>query len=145
MAYTMKLLSPYQGMKFIYNITGKVGLEEDNANFPTDVELVQHLIAQRLQVKPYRGLRSFSPPRVHGTMDEVTAMHVFCNGNPPGTMEDALCISPARNGQATYGESIWTIVWMNYKLFLHNRQAFDDLPSKVSPMLKQQLSKTTPF
>jgi hypothetical protein len=146
MAYKMKLNAPYKGMPFVWNLSSAIGPLEEERNNKTDVELFQNLIRINTIHKPsQKPLRStIAKISVNGIMDAVTGLYVYHAAYDETLVTDARRISPAKNGNASYGDGrLWTIVYLNYRLFSLNRAAWESLPESCSPMLKQELLTKT--
>jgi hypothetical protein len=148
MAYKMKLYTPYQGMPHIWNISAHVGVYAEFPNMPEDVELVQRLLIERYKRIPPKNPRASGIPFIQhatGRMDLQTGFEIYGAGNGGNTLDDSKKISPARGGSVDYGSGMWSIAYMNHKLFMHAQAVWEDLPNLCSPMLKNALlTKTTP-
>jgi hypothetical protein len=148
MAYKMKLATPYNGMPFIWNISQKVGVSDSCENLRDDVELFQRIVLIRNKY-PRKTLR---PATINdltiatGEMDTQTGYEIFWANAPAMTIQDAQILSPAKNGQVSYGGGgIWKIVYFNYKLFTLNKNEWEKLPDTCSAPLKLALTtKTSP-
>lgn len=149
MAYKMKLTSPYQGMTHIWNVSAEVGVIGSCSNFVDDVELIQRLIIERYKVIPSKVPRAGGIgmlANASGHMDTQTAFEIYWAGDNTQKHEAAVKISPARNGALFYGSSMWTISYLNYKLFKNAPQVWANLPTLCSPGLKNKLlTKSTPY
>jgi hypothetical protein len=148
MAYKMKLSAPYQGMPHIWNLSSHVGVTADCPNARDDVELIQRLIIERYKVIPSKAQRAGGIGRLtnaSGQMDTQTAFDVYWAGAEGKPLRDAEKISPARGGSISYGAGVWTIGYLNWKLYKHAPQVWANLPALCSPTLKNALlTKTTP-
>ena len=151
MAYKMQLKMPYQGMPFVWNLSSKVSVVAGDApNLAEDIELWQRLRVERLKrlppktkKSPVASIRRIQMPS--GVLDVETAFDLLYCGLPSESLNDALSLSPARDGQSSYGKHIWTIVWANHRLYQADRYAWEYLPEVCSPGLKQSLlTKTRP-
>jgi hypothetical protein len=150
MAYKMKLNTPYKGMTFIWNISDKVGVMGDdlNANNRDDIELFQRLAIAKNKY-PSEGKRAPSIPALtnaNGEMDLQTAFEVYWSGDRNSPLADGEVVSPAKNGQVYYQSGkLWTICYMNWKLFSLSKENWENLPNTCSAPLKIALTtKTTP-
>jgi hypothetical protein len=149
MAYKMKLTVPFQGMPYIWNISAHVGVNTDKSkNMATDVELVQRLLIERYKVSPSKATRAAgigSISSATGTMDNITAFEIYWAGAESQQLKDAEVISPAHGGRVVYGAGMWTIGYLNYKLFKHARQVWENLPALCASALRTELTtKTSP-
>lgn len=148
MAYRMKLNVPFKGMTHIWNVSRPVGVIAPAANMADDVELVQRLIVERYKVIPSKVARAggiASLTSTSGRMDTQTAFDIFFLGDRPKPHRDSELINPARGGTINYGSGMWTIGYLNVKLFMHAPQVWANLPETCSPMLKAALlTKTAP-
>lgn len=148
MAYKMKLNSPYQGMTHVWNISTEVGVIGGCPNAADDVELIQRLIIERYKVAPSKTPRASGIgmlANASGRMDTQTGFEVYWASDHDKKGRDALKISPARGGAISYGSGMWTIAYLNFKLFKHAPQVWANLPELCSPGLKTALlTKTTP-
>jgi hypothetical protein len=149
MAYMMRLNTPYKGMPHVWNLSGTIGPQASATNHPDDIEVFQVLVTERLKLLPFKSQISatIEPLRVTRKMDATTAFHLMYMGDPDRPMLDALMASPAKNGQSSYGPSLWTIVYINWKLFSSNRllwAAMHDPRGPCSASLQKALSKSTP-
>jgi hypothetical protein len=147
MAYKMKLKTPYKGMPFIWNLSGDIGDEESNKNFKTDVELFQRLVIANYKLKPTKRPVSSSIGQLtgNGIMDGTTATYVYHVSLDSRTVGDARQINPAKNGTLSYGgPHLWTIGYVNHRLFNLDRAVWENFPQTCSPTLKQELLQFNP-
>jgi hypothetical protein len=143
MAYKMKLATPYKGMPFIWNISQKVGVRDSCENLRDDVELFQRMILMRIKY-PRKTLRPSSINDLTiatGEMDTQTGYEIYWWNGPEMTVADAEILSPAKNGQVSYGGGgIWKIVYLNHKLFTLNKNEWENFPDTCSAPLKLALT-----
>ncbi|MFZ0789579.1 MAG: hypothetical protein WAM94_08145 [Chromatiaceae bacterium] len=144
----MKLNAPYMGMPHIWNISADVGVTGDCMNARDDVELIQHLIIERYKVIPSKVARAPGIAMLmsaSGRMDTQTAFEVYWAGAETKPLRDAERISPARSGSVSYGSGMWSIAYLNAKLYKHAPQVWANLPALCTLTLKNALlTKTTP-
>jgi hypothetical protein len=147
MAYKMKPHSPYHGMQFIWNLSGEICPYQGFSNRTTDIELFQRIVLECRKIKPRRAptVSSTAEMNPNGVMDTATAFAVYDCGDPIQVLEYAQKISPAKNGNVSYGTALWTIAYFNFKLFKLNRSTWENFPNLCNPLLKQELvTKTSP-
>ena len=145
----MKLTMPYQGMPYIWNVSAHVGVNADKSkNTATDVELVQRLLIERYKAVPSKATRAAgigSLASATGIMDTVTGFEIYWAGDLNGHLSDAEVISPARGGTVMFGKGMWTIGYLNFKLFKHARAVWEGFPALCTTALRTELTtKTTP-
>jgi hypothetical protein len=152
MAYRLDLPSPYFGMKYIWNVSEHVGDQPSCQNNSTDVDLVALLLggairAMDLGKKLHPSCRQ--PFEVNGKMD-INIAYWIRLGNALHkkqlSQSDAGIISRAKKS-AFYSGDTWTIVKLNYTMFLYMLSTWEDLPNHPqcpSALRNELLTKTSP-
>jgi hypothetical protein len=144
----MKLNTPFRGMPFIWNISDKVGVLNDCANLRDDIELFQRLVLFRNKYpkKIQRAAGIGELTIANGVMDTQTAFEVYYWTPGDQSIEDAQTLSPARNGQSSFGGGhVWKIIALNFGAFSRSKQDWENLPNECSATLKIALTtKTSP-
>jgi hypothetical protein len=80
-----------------------------------------------------------------GTMNVETAFEFYHGGVLHRAMSESQILSPAKGGNVSFGPELWTIAYLNHRLFAGARAAWEDLPNVCSPILKAALTtKTAP-
>ena len=109
---------------------------------PGDVALVQHLIIERYKVTASKSARASGIEHVKaatGQMNTLTAFEIYWAGEMASPRQNAELISSARGGNVNCGGGMWTISYLNFKLFKHVPKAWQNLPMLCSGTLKTEL------
>jgi hypothetical protein len=147
MAYKMKLTTPHKGMPFIWNVSAEIGPYEGLSNNKTDIELFQRLLITKRVYAPTKyplcnAIHKISP---NGIMDTITGLEVFNCACLDELVQHSRVISPAKQGKVSYNaDRMWTIAYLNFRLFQLNRTVWESFPETCSPILKQQLTMSSP-
>lgn len=152
MAYKLVLPSSYNGMKYIWNVSDTVGDQPSCVNNPNDVDLVALLLggairSMDLGKKIHPSCRQAF--EVNGKMDINIAYWIrLGNGlhKKELSQKDAGILSRAKKSTFNNGDT-WTIVKLNYTMFLYMKSTWEDFPNHPqcpARLRNELLNKTSP-
>jgi len=152
MAYKLEFTTPFHEMKYIWNISDTVGDSPSCQNNSTDVDLVALLLGGSIRAKDlgkHLHPSCRQPFEINGKMD-VNIAYWIRLGNALHDKKlsygDAGILSRAKKSTFYSGDT-WTIVKLNYTMFVYMRSTWDDLPNHAqcpANLRQELLTKTTP-